>query len=248
METAELSLLVGVAFVTSVVSGILGMAGGVALLAVMVLFLDPLVAIPLHGAIQLVSNATRTWIQRGAIHVGILWRYGLLLVPAGCAGLALARVLPAEAIRVAIGAFVLLVTWAPGALRLAGPAQGARLGPRFLALGGAVGFLNTTIGATGPLIAPFFLNLGLSRQALIGTKAACQSLGHGVKITLFGAVGFAFGDHALLLATCAAAVVVGNWLGSRLLEGMSEASFTWLYRTALSLVALRLLGGELLGA
>jgi uncharacterized protein len=247
MEGADLALLVAVAFATAIVSSILGMAGGVALLAVMVIFLDPLVAIPLHGAIQLVSNASRTWIQRGAIHWGILARFAIPLVPAGIAGLALARALPAEAVRVAIGAFVLLVTWAPQALGpRVGPGQ-PRLSRRFLALGGAVGFLNTTIGATGPLLAPFFLNLSLARQAVIGTKAACQSLGHGVKIALFGAAGFAFADHALLLASAAAAVVGGTWVGSRLLEGMSEASFTKLYKVVLTLVALRLLAGELLG-
>jgi len=115
---------------------------------------------------------------------------------------------------------------------------------RFLALGGVVGFLNVSIGATGPLIAPFFLNLGLTRHALIGTKAACQTLGHLAKILVFGVAGFAFGASALLLALLCAMVVAGTWTGSRLLHRVDERSFTILYKTVLTLIALRLvLGG-----
>lgn len=248
MADGELLAIVAVAFVTAVVSGVLGMAGGIALLALMVVFLHPLVAIPLHGAIQLVSNGSRTWIQRRQVHWGILWRYGALLVPAGVVGLWIARALPPEAIRLAIGGFVLVATWAPGALLIGAHPERVRLGPRFLGLGAVVGLLNTTIGATGPLIAPFFLNLGLSRQALIGTKAACQSLGHFVKIALFGAAGFAFAEHALLLAAASAAVVAGTWVGSRLLDGISEQAFTWLYKGVLSAVAVHLVAATALGS
>jgi len=42
-----------------------------------------------------------------------------------------------------------------------------------------------TVGATGLFIASFFLNLGLTRYELIGTKAACQMLGHISKVIVF---------------------------------------------------------------
>ena len=59
MELLELSVLAGAALATSILSAVVGMAGGITLLSVMLLFLDPLVAIPLHGAVQLVSNARK---------------------------------------------------------------------------------------------------------------------------------------------------------------------------------------------
>ncbi|MDH3212584.1 MAG: hypothetical protein OEM05_08875, partial [Myxococcales bacterium] len=71
MELFELSVLCAAALATSVLSAIVGMAGGITLLSVMLLFLEPLVAIPLHGVIQLVSNATRTAIQRRHVDRGI---------------------------------------------------------------------------------------------------------------------------------------------------------------------------------
>lgn len=247
MELETLLLLWAVALATAMLSAIVGMAGGITLLAIMLLFLPPLVAIPLHGVIQLASNGSRAWIQRAHVDAGILWRYGLPLLPMGLLGLMIARLLPEAGLRGLIGAFVLLATWAPGLLLLGTHPEDIDRNRRFFGLGAIAGVLNVTLGAVGPLIAPFFLNLGLTRQALVGTKAACQTLGHLAKIVLFGFAGFAFSEHLVLLAGAILAVVAGTWLGSRLLDRVSERVFTVLYRGVLTVVALRLLVGDLMG-
>ncbi len=248
MEPAELAILVVAALATSALSAVVGMAGGITLLAVMLLFLPPLAAIPVHGVVQLVSNGSRALIQREHVDRGILLRYGLLLVPAGFAGLWLAQQLPPASTRVLIGAFVLVATWRPGWLLLGGHPERTDPTLRFVGLGGVVGFLNATLGATGPLIAPFFLNLGLSRQALIGTKAGCQTLGHLAKTLVFGVGGFAFASHLGPLLWLCAAVGVGTWLGSRALHHVSEELFVRLYKGVLSVIALRLVVGDGLAA
>lgn len=240
IETTALGVLVAAAFATSILSAIIGMAGGIVLLSVMLLFLDPLDAIPIHGAVQLVSNGSRTFIQRKHVDRGIAWRYALLLLPAGVLGLWLAQALPPAAVRMLIGVFVLFATWAPGLLLLGTHPEDTDRQRRFITLGGVVGFLNPTLGATGPLIAPFFLNLGLTRQALVGTKAACQALGHLAKLVVFGGAGFAFLAFAEPLVWLCLAVVAGTWLGSRILGAVSETLFVRLYKTVLTLIALRL--------
>ncbi len=244
MGIAELTILAGAAFLTSILSAIVGMAGGITLLAVMLLFLEPLAAIPLHGVVQLVSNGSRAWIQRLHVNRAIVLRYALPLLPMGFLGLLLAEALPPTATRALIGVFVLVATWVPGALLLGTHPERAEPNRRFLLLGSVVGVLNMAIGATGPLIAPFFLNLGLGRQALVGTKAACQALGHLAKIAVFGVAGFAFAGHAALLLLLCAAVVLGTWVGSRLLDRVSEAAFVRLYKAVLTLIALRLVVWE----
>jgi uncharacterized membrane protein YfcA len=238
MEPLELAVIGVAAFVTAVLSGVLGMAGGVALLGVLLLFLPPLVAIPVHGVIQLVSNGSRVLAQRRHARFDwILW-YALPLVPAGWLGLAVAKAVPERFLEGAIGAVVLAATWLPRRRDGARAAERPRL--RFLALGGSAGFLSMVVGAVGVLIDPFFLGLGLSRHALVGTKAACQALGHTVKVGLFGVAGFAFAEHLPLLALGAACAAAGTWLGSRLLDRLSEEGFLWLYRTVLTGLALRL--------
>ena len=134
------------------------------------LYLDPLVAIPLHGVIQLMSNSSRATIQRAHLSWGIVARFSILLLPAGFLGITLAQGLPSEGIRMAIGAFVLAATWAPGLFKLPVPEGDTMPTHRFTVLGGIAGTLNTTIGATGPLIAPFYLGLGLTRRFMIGHR------------------------------------------------------------------------------
>lgn len=241
LEAEALAILWVAALATSVLSAVVGMAGGITLLAVMLLFLEPLVAIPLHGVVQLLSNGSRAWIQRQHLHWPILLRYCVPLLPMAFVGLAIAQQLPAEITRTLIGAFVLVATWRPGWITLGSHPERSDPKRRFLALGAVAGVLNVTIGAIGPLIAPFFLNLGLSRQAVIGTQAACQTAGHLSKIVVFGLAGFAFGPYALPLAALGLAVVAGTWIGSRLLERVAEEWFVRLYRTVLTLIALRLL-------
>jgi uncharacterized membrane protein YfcA len=240
MGPLELAALGFIVFATAVLSGVIGMAGGIALLGVLLMFLPPLVAIPLHGVIQLVSNGSRVWVQRRHARLGWIGWYALPLVPAGLLGLAVAKALPEALLTGAIGAVVLLATWLPRRGAGGNGEQALRPRLRFLTLGAASGFLNMVLGAIGPLIDPFFLGLGLSRQALVGTKAACQTLGHAVKVVLFGGAGFAFAEHAPLLALGSLCAIAGTWLGSRLLDRLSEESFLWLYRSVLTGLALRL--------
>jgi uncharacterized membrane protein YfcA len=240
VDATALGVLVATALLTSILSGVLGMAGGIALLSVMLLFLDPLVAIPLHGVIQLVSNASRTWIQREHVKRGLVARYSLFLLPLGFLGLAVARALPPDAVRAAIGLFVLAAVWRPAWLLLGTHPEQTHPTRRFLWLGLVVGFFNTTVGATGPLIAPFFLNLGLTRHQLVGTKAACQTLGHLAKLVVFGVAGFAFHHYLSPLFLLCAMVVVGTWVGSRILDRLDERIFDLAYRVVLTAIALRL--------
>jgi uncharacterized membrane protein YfcA len=236
----------------------MGLAGGMLLLAVLLLFLDPVVAIPVHGVVQLVSNASRAWFQREHVRWDAVWRFAWPLLPAGAAGLALLRSVPPDAGRLGIGAFVLIATWFPGWLRLGGRAGKAAKRPRSeaepsevrapardprhaLAWGGAlVGFASTSVGATGPLLAPFILALELGTQATVGTLAACQIFQHLSKIALFGASGFDFGRFALPLAGLCAGSIAGSALGAKLLDRVPERTFRTAVRWLLTALALEL--------
>jgi len=240
LSMSQIALLGGAAFATSILSAVIGMAGGITLLTVMLLFLDPLIVIPLHGVIQLVSNSSRAVIQREHVAWPIVGRYAVLLLPMGFLGLELAQRLPPEGLRAIIGCFVLLATWRPTLLLFGRHPENSNPNRRFFFLGGVVGVVNIAIGATGPLIAPFFLNLGLSRFAIIGSKAACQAVGHLAKIAVFGFAGFAFGAHWVLLVTMVPLVIAGTWVGSRLLHHVNERWFIYLYKGVLSVIALRL--------
>ena len=230
-------ILAAVAFLTSAFSAIVGMGGGIILLGTMLLFLDPFVVIPVHGAIQMVSNASRATVQRKHLAWSLIWRYSILLLPFGLIAIQFVVYVPQEILKAFIGLFVLLATWRPKWLLVGTRPQAINANHRFILLGGVVGFLNILVGAVGPFIAPFFLNMDFSRQTIVGTKAACQTAGHLVKILLYGIVGFAFLTYLPLFAVMVPMVLLGTWVGSRLLEKVSDVSFVWLFKTVLTLVA-----------
>ncbi len=240
MAEAELALLAAVAFLTAGMTAVVGLGGGIILLSVMLFFWEPLAAIPLHGAVQLVSNSSRTVVQRRHVRWDLVAPYAIPLIPMGALGILAAQQIPPSVTRAAIGVFVLIAVWAPRALLLGVHPERVPTTRRFLGLGAVTGFLNTTVGATGPLQGPFYTDLGLTRHQIVGTFAACQSLGHTIKIGLFAVAGFVFLEHWAVLLVLSAGVLVGTGLGSLLLDRVSEPLFRGLYKAVLSAVALRL--------
>jgi uncharacterized membrane protein YfcA len=240
LDPITFSILCLASLITAVVSAVLGMAGGIMLLAVMLLFLPPAVAIPIHALVQLSSNASRTMIHARSVRRDLLFPYVLLLLPAGALTLPLVQHAPADALRLGIGVFVLIATWRKRWLLLGVDPDRIPVRPRFALVGAGAGAIGPLVGATGPFIAPFFLGIGLTRFELIGTKAACQATGHLAKLLLFGLAGFAFLEYAELMLGMAISVVVGTWLGTRLLRHLDDDRFTQLYKLTLTAVAFRL--------
>lgn len=240
MSEAAFWWLLGVLAVgTSIVSGVVGMAGGMLLFSFMLLRLEPLVAIPVHGAVQLVSNASRAWFQRKNVAWRPVLRFALPLLPASLLGVSLLRTLPKAVALVGVASFVLGALWVP---RVFGVLTRPRGDPgRGLFVGGAlVGLLSPLIGATGPLLAPFVLALELGPPATIGTLAACQIFQHSSKLVAFGATGFDFSAYALPIAGLSVAAVVGSAIGTRALDHVDERTFKVAVRWVLTLLALKL--------
>lgn len=225
----------GVTVLTSIVSGLMGMAGGMLLLAFMLLRWDPLLAIPIHGIVQLVANGSRAWFLRRHIAWSPVWRFVWPLLPAGALGVALLGYVPAAAGRIGIATFVLVATWLKTFFAIA-----PRHATRALPLGGAlVGFFSTLLGATGPLLGPFILALELGSQATIATLAACQIFQHGSKVLLFGVRGFDLLRYALpclLLCGCA---IAGSAIGTRLLDRIPQKHFRLSVKLVLTALALQ---------
>lgn len=235
----ETALLVGAcALATSALTAVLGFGGGIVLLAVLVAFVDPLVAIALHAAIQLVSNGTRTIVRRRDVDWSVVWRTSLLLLPAGALTLPLARQAPEAALQALIAVAVLAATWLPE--WFSRPIRPLGSGG-WIGLGAVVGALNPVVGATGPLIAPFFRAGTRDRLGFVGTFAASQVFGHLAKLVLFGVVGLLPASQAPAAAAGIAGVIVGTWLGSRVLDRMPERRFDRLYLVAITVVAAWLL-------
>ncbi|HCB34234.1 MAG TPA: hypothetical protein DEP66_05180 [Acidimicrobiaceae bacterium] len=240
MTGVEVLVIAVAAGVGAALSSFAGIGGGLLLLSVMLGFMDPLEAIPVHSVLQLVSNSTRTITLRESVETTVVKPFALLLLPGTIAGLAVAGTLPRSVGQLVIAAFALLAGWWPAALdastRILG--DGRRT---FVALGAISGFLQMTVGAVGPVVAPVIRREMGDRTRTVATFSACQAMAHVLKLTLFAIVGFAFGDWWTVILVGAATTIVGTHIGSRLLRRQSERVFGWVFRLALTVVAVRVI-------
>jgi len=237
----ELLVIVAACFATATMSAVAGFGGGLVLIVILLQFLDPLDAVPVHGAIQIASNASRARLLREHIDTGVVARHAVLLVPGGLVGLAIADRLPREVGRAVIGVLALVLGWKPSLITPKVSGEFPR--NRFIAVGGFQGVINMPLGATGPLISPFFRAATDGRHAMVATFAASQVVGHVVKVVLFGGAGFDFGEYWLVILAGGVAVTAGSFAGTRLLGRVSEVQFGWIFRGVLTVTALRLVAG-----
>ena len=69
----ELYILIAAAFITSSISAVLGMGGGIILLGIMAIIIpEGYMVIALHGIIQLISNTTRSYVFRKHIKKNLI--------------------------------------------------------------------------------------------------------------------------------------------------------------------------------
>ena len=236
LDALDAAVVVLAAAATSAMSAIAGFGGGMVLLLVMLFVLDPVVAVAVHGAVQLPSNASRAWRHRRAVDRRIVGAHAVLLLPGGLLGLAIADRLSRDVGRALIGTFAIVATWRPGWLS---PRPSGEIRPRdFVFVGGVQGVANIPIGATGPAVAPFFKAACDDRIAMIGTFAAAQTLGHAAKLAVIGLGDV--GDHWVLVIAAGAATVLGTNLGSRVLERMSDRRFDQIFRWTLTFMGAQL--------
>ena len=235
----ELVVVAIAALLTSILSAVAGLGGGVILLAVLLQIFVPVVAIPIHGGIQLVSNGSRAWILRSEISWPVFWRVALPILPASVVGVLVATSLPEVAIRIVLGVFILVLAWKPGLLRWGGERPGQR---RLLVGVGAVsGFLTSSIGVSGPVTSPFLKAFTPSHVAFVASAAATQVVAHGAKVAAYSVESFRVQDYASVIAVGAVAVVAGSWVGSRLIGRLSEQQLALVFRWVLTVLALRVL-------
>ena len=238
MGAVALGIIAVTILATSFLSGIFGMAGGLILLGVLLIWLDVAPALILFGTIQTAANGWRATLWRRHVHWSIIWRY---LVGA-CAAFAVMRAIAFVPDKAMLYLGLGLIPFAAYALPKALTPDITRPWGPYIC-GFVILVLQLLAGATGHILDIFFQKSALDRRAIVGTKAVTQTTGHLMRIAYFGSFasaydasipGWAYGG-ALLLA------VAGTTLAGFVLERMTDLNFRiWSRRVtiAISLVYL----------
>jgi len=230
------AVLVAASFFTSALTASFGLGGGVAMLALLGLFVPIAALIPVHGAVQFGSNTGRAWYQRANIRGSVALPFIAGSVVGAIAGAFLVVQLPDAFLKIVLGVFIIIITWAsfPWIARLS--KAGLSIASAILAI------VTMFVGATGPLVSPVLARfLENDRKGLVATHAAVMIIQHGLKIVVFGLAGFAFGQWLPLIAAMIATGYLGTLSGTSLLDKMPEETFRKWFRILLTVLALDLL-------
>ena len=227
------SILAVAALATSFVSGILGMAGGMILMGILLALLPLPVAMMLHGITQLASNAWRALLWRREVDWRVFrgYAYGALAATGVFAVVQLVVSKPVALIVMGLTPFITLAL--PEKLHL----NVERRGHPF-SCGVVCSALSLTAGVSGPILDVFFVRSKMGRHAVVATKALTQSLSHILKIVYFGGVvAVGGGDVDPWLATLMVLLAfAGTSLSRRVLERMNDESFRfWTRWTVITL-------------
>lgn len=233
------SVLIGLSMLTSMLTGALGLGGGVLMLAVLALLVPATVVVPVHGVVQIGSNLGRAALMQRHVDRTLIvpFAFGSILGVALAAPLVIA--LPRASLQLVLGLFILWSCWSPRLKPARVPA------PVFVAVGVASSFATMFLGATGPFVAAFVSPDRLDRHGAVATHAACMTVQHGFKVGAFTAIGFPFLAWLPMLAAMIGSGFLGTVMGRRYLDRMPEADFARGFKLVLTCLALLLLGEAL---
>ena len=232
MPLLDAGLLVTASLVTSFISAAFGIGGGFTLIALLALLLPPAALIPVHGIVQLGSNAGRV----GIMLKQVVWRPVMPFVIGTVTGAGLGAMvvvqLPPWAVQLALGVFIIWAVF-------------AKLPPiqqRYILLGGVVSsFLTMFFGATGNFIAAMVKSMNLDPVPHVATHSLMMTFQHLAKVLIFGLIGFQFGPYMILIIGMLISGFIGTIIGSRFLTKAGGRYFKPVLNTILSLAAARLI-------
>lgn len=222
-------------FFTHFFGMVAGAAGGLMFLAVLATVFPPVIVVPMHTVVQLVTNVGRVAIMRSYVIKDVLLPFLAGAVIGALFGAQIFITLSTGLLQGIIALFILLASWLPSVAGM-GTTRG-----RFSIVGFAATFFGVFVSATGTMVGPFVQHATPDRRYYVATYGALLAIMHTAKLAAFLSVGIALGAYAPLIIALTGAGIVATWLGRMALDHMPERLFRTVFRVILTLLALRLL-------
>lgn len=226
-----------ITFLTSTIAAIVGLGGGMMLIAILPSFLPVNALIPVHGLTQMSSNLSRAVFGYKDIQYEVIPKF--LLGSFLGIGLfaSILTLISLEYVPLFIGVYILLSLWSEKFNE-----KIKRYESYFLA-----GFFQTglsmVIGATGPLTMTLLLKDYKDKDKVVATSAALMSLTHILKVFVFMYFGFVFFDYIGIIIAMVIGAIVGSWTGTKLRNIIDGKKFTMILKVLLTLLAIKIIIG-----
>ena len=226
LSLSENIIITVLSFFTALMTSIAGAGGGTVLLAAMLQFMNPAEAIPVHGAIQLTSNLTRTWILRKFVKWEIIFKFSLLLPFGIFLGLKIFQNIDADNIKILIGTFILLALGFQNLKIIKNMKISTNI---YLLIGFFTGILNILVGVIAPLLAVIVKQSISEKKSIVGTLGYFGLIGNLIKIIGFSFIGFSFLEYIDTFLMVIPATLIGSRVGQFLLNKISNRIFTTIF-------------------
>ncbi|MFK2823304.1 TSUP family transporter [Arcobacter sp. YIC-80] len=229
-------LLLGlIAFFTSTIAGVVGLGGGMLLIAVLPSFLPLNAIIPVHGLTQMSSNISRAVFSYKDIQyetipkflIGSLLGVGLFA--------SIISLISLEYVPLFIAIYILLSLWSQKFN------EKIKKYENYYLVGFLQSGLSVVVGATGPLSMTLLLKDYKNRDKVVATSAALMSISHILKVFVFIYFGFVFFDYLGIIVTMIIGAILGSLAGTKLRNKIDGKRFTFLLKILLSALAIKLI-------
>jgi uncharacterized membrane protein YfcA len=220
MTASALAVIGSTIVFSSFLSGVFGMAGGMILLGVLLVYFDVATAMILFSVIQFVSNGWRAVHWRSFVRWPIFFMYAAGSLVA-FAGMRFVAFVPDKAtVYILLGAMPLAIEMLPAKAR---PNIEWR-GVPFMS-----GILITVIqfisGVGGLVLDVFFQKSGFDRKTVIGTKSVTQTFSHVLRASYFGSLAGMGELSAAQIGPGIVLAVLGSMLAPLILERMTDHGY-----------------------
>lgn len=240
-----MALFLGVVFCVGVLSGatasVLGFGIGSMLTPLLAGSLGASMAVAAVSLPHAMATGVRCWRLRAHIAFEVLKRFGLLSAAGGLAGALLYTQLGPSVLGRVLGGLLLMTAVA----QWTGMAKRWRpVGPVVSMLGLASGFCGGVAGNQGGVRAAALASFGLGPQAFVATATATALLVDVARTPVYlWQAGAGLREVAGPIAVATAGVLLGTWIGERLLVGLSPAVFSRVVAVGVGVLGIWLLLG-----
>jgi uncharacterized membrane protein YfcA len=233
MSIEFISIFAALSFATSLLTSMFSVGGGIIMLVALAQSFTPGTLIPLHGAIQLSNNLSRTFVYREFFQWDLIQNILIATFIGSFAGILLFGAIPEEILIWLIAGTILFFTWAP----LDNFILSSMKNDWFC--GFISGFAGILIGANGPLVSAYMRTKEISPEVLIANHGAVMIFQHSIKIILFVYFfSFYFKQYLFFIFILALSGFAGAYFGKRLISTISNEQFQIIIKLLLSFLAL----------
>ena len=227
-------ILLGIiTFFTSTVAGIVGLGGGMMLIAILPSFIPLNALIPVHALTQMSSNFSRAVFGYKDVQLEVIpkFLFGSLLGITFFAGIL--YFISLEYVPLFIGLYILLSLWSQKFN------EKIKRYESYVVIGFFQTGLSIVVGATGPLATTLLVKDYDDKHIIVATAAALMSITHILKVIVFMFFGFVFFDYIGILTAMIIGAIAGSYAGTKLRDKIDGKKFITILKVLLSLLAIK---------